>query len=249
MSEFTWPHGEEVAVSLRFDDGTEPHRTIVAPLLSSYGLSGTFYISPKGSEEEWRQHARLWHGVLDAGHEIGNHSFSHPAPAALSGELDGNTYESMTLEQYAADVLEAHRRLELAFGSRSWTYCYPCYGTDVGIGAARQSVIPFISRHFSAACIGSEVTRPYNVPGICDLHALMSVHAEFLSGAELIGHVERARENRRWAIFTFHGIGDGHIPVAREEFEVLLGYLSDRRTEAWTVPVCAVAEHIRSRRR
>ena len=124
MRTFPWPQGQTAAITLRFDDGLESHRTDVAPLVESYGLRGTFYICPAGTEAEWLERARQWQTVLDAGHEIGNHTLAHPVPAALAGEPGPPCYERLTLEAYQADVLEAHRRLELANGPSVWTFFY-----------------------------------------------------------------------------------------------------------------------------
>lgn len=244
-SGFAWPGGEQAAVTLRFDDGFESHRTRIAPLLESYGLRGTFYLCPVGTDEQWRQRAEPWKAVIDAGHEIGNHTMRHPAPIALIGEPTSQCYELMSLEEYMADVLEAHRRLEEAFGPRDWTFCYPCYQTWVGIGRNRQSVVPFIAEHFVAACVGAEVSKPFNVPQHCDLHALMSLHAEGLNGRELIAMAKLARELNRWAIFTFHGIDEGHLPVKRQDFEELLAWLRDHNDTIWTAALVDVARHVR----
>jgi len=77
----------------------------------------------------------------------------------------------------------------------------------------------------------------------------MSLHAEGLTGAELIEKAEQARRMGRWAIFTFHAIDEGHLPVARKDLETLLGYLRDNRDALWTAPVIDVALHVRSVRR
>ena len=42
-----------------------------------------------------------------AGHEIGNHTMSHPIPAALADEPVEWCYERMTFDTYQADVLAA----------------------------------------------------------------------------------------------------------------------------------------------
>jgi peptidoglycan/xylan/chitin deacetylase (PgdA/CDA1 family) len=248
MSTFAWPGGQTAAVTLRFDDGFESHRTESAPLLESFGLRGTFYVCPTGTESDWLARAHPWRAVLDAGHEIGNHTMSHPAPVALFGEPGPRCYEQLTLDAYQADVLEAHRRLELAFGPREWSFCYPCYQTWVGVGPHRRSVVPFIAEHFAAACVGGEISKPFNVPEHCDLHALMSVHTEGLRGDELIARVELARKLGRWAILTFHAIDKGHLPVARRDFEQLIGHLRDNADSIWTAPLIDVALHVRSAR-
>ncbi len=249
MTAFDWPDRQAAAVTLKFDDGLESHRSELAPLLESFGLRGTFYLCPAGTREEWLERASRWRPLLDAGHEIGNHTMTHPAPVALIGEPAPHSYEQMTPQVYRDDVLEAHRRLELAFGPRQWSFCYPCYQTWVGVGVNRQSVVPFIARHFAAACTGGEISKPYNLPRHCDLHALMTLHAEGLTGSDLIARVESARRMNRWMILTFHGIDEGHLAVGRNDLEELLAYLGRNRNSIWTAPVINVALHVRSIRR
>lgn len=78
----------QAAVSLTFDDGIQEHYTLVAPHLDHYALKGTFGIngkfmgdiddhySPRLTWEECRQMAAN-------GHEICNHSWSHPNLTAV----------------------------------------------------------------------------------------------------------------------------------------------------------------------
>ena len=218
----------------------------IAPLLTSYDLRGTFYICPAGTDDEWSQRSRLWQLVLDAGHEIGNHTILHPAPIALIGEPSPQCSEMMTPDEFESDVLEARRRLEAAFDRREWTFCYPCYQTWVGTGTNRQSMVPFIAKHFAAACAGGEISKPYNIPGHCDLHALMSVRMEHKTGPQMIEHVEIARRMGYWAVLTFHGIDEGHLAVGRKDFETLLEHLRRNRADVWTAPLIDVARHVRS---
>lgn len=70
-------------LSLTFDDGLEEHATMVMPLLDSLGLRGTFYLIPRNIDRgkevrsaktcTWEQATLL----LEHGHTIGNHTYSH----------------------------------------------------------------------------------------------------------------------------------------------------------------------------
>lgn len=90
------------AVSLTFDDGTRDHLHRALPLLTKYCFRGTFYIissrvPAKVSNPESMHGNLTWEEIgvlLDAGHEIGNHSLSHyqltkePDPAKLRKEIN-----------------------------------------------------------------------------------------------------------------------------------------------------------------
>src|SRR6187549_3752171 len=73
-SGFKWPDGKKMAISLTFDDArlSQPDKGI--PLLDKYGVKATFYLVP--SEMEKRLDG--WKKAVKSGHDIGNHSLTHP---------------------------------------------------------------------------------------------------------------------------------------------------------------------------
>ena len=70
-----------------------------------------------------------------------------------------------------------------------------------------------------------------------------------MSGAELVGLAERAAALGRWSILTFHGIHEGHLPVADVDLRELCGFLARHRARIWTAPVATVAQAISQWRR
>jgi hypothetical protein len=148
----------------------------------------------------------------------------------------------MTLEDIERDVLEAERRLRIGIPEQTVrSYCYPCYQNYVGAGASRQSYVPVIARHFVAARGKGETA---NHPARCDLHDLWSWPAERMSGAELVGLAERAVVEGRWAVLTFHGIDEGHLPVAAVDLAELCSFLARHRERLWTAPVAVAAQQV-----
>ena len=234
---FAWPEEREGAVSLRFDDGMDSHLQRAVPLLESHGLRGTFYICPGGPDAQWDARAVPWKAVLQTGHEIGNHTMSHPIPAALTDRAGPKCYESLSMERYAADVLGAQARLERTLGRRQWTFCYPCYQTWIGRGRQCRSVVPFIAEHFLAAVAGGEISRPFNDPRSCDMHLLLSLRGDNLPLDDLIRRMEQAVSLGRWAILTFHGIDEGHLPTPVGALDKLAAYLAKNSERIWTAPV------------
>jgi peptidoglycan/xylan/chitin deacetylase (PgdA/CDA1 family) len=85
-------------LALTFDDGPNPACTPqLLDLLGEYGVKGTFFLVGCFAEQE----PELTKRIAEAGHLIGNHSWSHPnlslsAPARIRNELRRT---SETLEQ------------------------------------------------------------------------------------------------------------------------------------------------------
>ena len=110
------------AVALTFDDGPNPNTTPVAlELLKKYNAKGTFFMVGKavaGNEEIIKQ-------VVAEGHQIGNHSWSHPLLTKIS------------LEQAKSQINDTTEALKKASG-QDVHIMRPPYG---GINAAIQAAV------------------------------------------------------------------------------------------------------------
>ena len=242
-----WPEGCCGAVSLTFDDGRASQLAHAIPILEEHGLTGTFYLNPRGATEaEWRERLRPWVAVQAKGHEIGNHSLSHLCSQAHRPHRSAvpRALETATLEEVQADVLQAERRLDAGLpapaGQRR-TFGYPCYHEHVGEGPTRQSYVPIIARHFLAGRGRGEFGDNY--PETCDLHYLWSWNVELQHGAMLVGLAERAALGR-WVILTFHGIGDSELTNTAGSLRELAAFLARSRPRLWTAPLGTVAQRI-----
>ncbi|MEM9855661.1 MAG: polysaccharide deacetylase family protein [Pseudomonadota bacterium] len=148
-------------VALTFDDGPHPTLTpILLDLLAARGMFATFYVVG-----DWvRRHPGLVARMLHEGHEIGNHSWSHPVLARLSDggllrELDDTTravyevtgkvpvtmrppYGAMTSRQRA--LVHGSRKLPTILWSvdpQDWRRPGPQIVTRRILGAARPGAI------------------------------------------------------------------------------------------------------------
>jgi peptidoglycan/xylan/chitin deacetylase (PgdA/CDA1 family) len=230
------------AISLTFDDGTPNHLEKVVPALDSRGLRGTFYLFPR--EENWKERYTPWTKVAATGHEIGNHSLSHPCSNNLFGTRGG--LEDMNLEDIEKDILAAQRRLvEIAPHQKEWTFAYPCYNTFVGAGATRRSYVPIIAKHFVAGRASGEYGFG-NRPDLIDLSCICATGVERMSAAEMIGIVEEITGKHHWAVLVFHEIDGQRLTVASHDFHLLLEHLVRRRDSVLTAPVVEVARKIRA---
>ena len=235
--QFAWPGGCRAAISLTFDDGLRSQLEIAIPRLEERGLRGTFYLNPRG--EDWLESLAVWRPVQRAGHEMGNHTVSHPCSLNTEPIL-----QSWTLERIEGDVLEAQERLNVLFpDEKERSFAYPCYESDVGRGPTRQSYVPIIARHFIAARARGQSIRG-NHPNHADLHHLSSWSAERMSGWEMIGLVEQCMIEGWWGIFSFHGVNEGHLPISEHDLCGLLDFLVRQKERVWTAPLIRVAHHV-----
>src|SRR5699024_8130659 len=74
LPDMTWEMADRSSVYLTFDDGPTPGVTEwVLDTLAGYGVRATFFCLGKNAE----QHPELYRAIVDAGHRVGNHSYSH----------------------------------------------------------------------------------------------------------------------------------------------------------------------------
>lgn len=246
--EFLWDGDKRAAISLTFDDGMGSHLDTAIPLLEKHSLRGTFYITARG-EDGGQNALTRFRSAFASGHEIGNHSINHWCSCAGVMDPAQGGLEYRTLEEVEAELVEADKRFKVVFPEvEEWSFCYPCYNTFVGRGLHRQSYVPIVARLFFAARGGGEMSNAINSPYHADLHCLNSWKCERRSAAELIGLVERTTTQGGWSIFTFHGIGEGHLPVANSDFQELLAHLDAARGRIWTAPLIKVAEYLHQKR-
>ncbi len=110
--------GKECAVSLTFDDSMKEHYTIVAPELEKRGFRGTFWMcggwmpaDPQADTTHftWAEAKEM----SDNGHEMSNHSWSHPYLTRIS--------EDELIEQ----IRKNDEAILANIGKPSTTFCFP----------------------------------------------------------------------------------------------------------------------------
>lgn len=110
--------GKECAVSFTFDDGMKEHYTIVAPELEKRGFKGTFWLCGAWIHEDPQADTThvTWDEVREMsqrGHEMSNHSWSHPYMTALSKE------DALT------EIIRNDEAITACTGIKPVTFCFP----------------------------------------------------------------------------------------------------------------------------
>lgn len=190
--------------------------------------------------------AGLWQQAANAGHEIGNHTTSHPCSCNYG--LTDPCLEDMSMADIEQTIDTAERALDtLAPGQAGRrTFCYPCYQTFVGQDATYRSYIPAVAKRFHAARgAGPGNTDWGAVPERVQLSEVWGLDVGGYTSAEMIAAVEKAVASGRWLVLVFHGVGGEHaVNVETQEFEALVEYLAATRADVWTDTFMDVAADI-----
>jgi len=96
-------------VALSFDNGPDPEITpVVLDILRARGVTAQFYVIGKHLAD--RQCRRLVERARDAGHVVGNHSFSHGVPLGRDPRPDAAQAEIAATEALLAPLVPGPRR-------------------------------------------------------------------------------------------------------------------------------------------
>jgi len=206
-----WPDGARGAVSLTYDDGLNSQLDNAVPELDRLGLKATFFLT------EANAHWRLpeWEALAREGHEVANHTMSHPC--ALAG------YTSNRLEFAEIDRMEGY--LDDHFGAdRTRTFAYPCGYLGVGQGDRRRRFARYRRILLRDNVIAARTTaggpnRPAEAAADpLRLHGFEPTYdGDLVSPALRYLHETAAQGG--WAILVFHEVlprwaGDGDVSIA-----------------------------------
>lgn len=242
--EFVWPKGKRAAVSLTFDDARESQLDVGIPLLNRYGVKATFYVLPIGVKPR----LSAWKDVVNAGHEIGNHSLNHPCSGNFPF-IKENALEYYTLERMADELDTSNLAIERMLGVRPTSFAYPCGQTFVGRGQNVQSYVPLIAQRFlTGRTAGNGVA---NKPGFCDLAQITGINITGVSVDQIRALVEEAAKKGSWLVLYGHenGISSGFQVTQTETLAVLCEYVNNPQNEIWVATVREVATYIDSHRK
>jgi len=242
QSDFKWPQGKRVAVSLSFDDARLSQVDTGLPLFDAHGIKATFYVSPKNVEK------RLdgWKRAVEHGHEIGSHAFSH----ACTGNYhlaSAVMLEDFNLAGMARDLDESNAAIKRMLGVVPATFAYPCGQKFVGRGLEARSYIPLVAERYLAG--RGYLDEAPNDPKLFDLAQSMGIGADDLSAAEMLALVERAAKRGGWLILAGHEIGKkGYQITDVAALEALFRYAKDPANGVWLDTVEAVARYVKKSR-
>lgn len=239
---FRWPNGEKAAVSLSFDDGRSSQLDNGLPIFDKYGIKATFYVVPGNIEKR----AADWKKAADEGHEIGNHSLTHPCTGNFAFARD-KALEDYTLEEMARELDEANRRIQTITGIQPQTFAYPCGQTFVGRDLDTRSYVPLVAERFLAGRLW--LSEDVNNPAFCDLAQVLGMESDGKSFEEVKVLIDKAVENGGWLVLAGHDIGSpANQTTLATTLEAFCKYAQAHTDQIWVAPVKDVAGYIAEHR-
>jgi len=227
-----WPGGAQAAVSLTYDDGYDSQLENVAPLLDELGIKATFFLTVENIDERVSD----WIALSKQGHEIGNHTLTHPCA------LEGYSAAKFVRDQIAP----AERYFDAHFESaKPRSYAYPCGYEGLGRGTNVARVRKYVEALSPTFLAARTVNGPPNDPrDVLRQRFFLNAYEPTydIDNRELaLRYVGNAIKNGHWAILVFHEVveqrrtaGDTSIDVHRDILEGLA------RLPVWCAPMRTV---------
>jgi len=169
-------------------------------VLDRLGIPATFFVLPDAVAAT----ITGWRGAVAGGHEIGNHTLTHPCSGNFAWSRD-NALERMTVTDFASDVSEANRRLRHLLDIEPAVFAYPCGHTFVGRGSNTQSLVPLVAEMFDAGRTFNDVVA--NSPLDFDPAQVACVNSDGRTLAGLLPNLEAAVADGAWLVLGGHEIG------------------------------------------
>jgi peptidoglycan/xylan/chitin deacetylase (PgdA/CDA1 family) len=241
--DFRWPEGKRAAISLTFDDARDTQITNGIPLFDKYGVKATFYVSLNRLEQE----VDAWKAAAANGHEIGNHTMTHPCSGNFSFIDDSRALEGYTLDRMRAELVESNATIERLLDVTPVSFAYPCGQKYVGRGTNLKSYVPLVAEHFLSG--RGWMDEWANDPAYCDMAQLMAMELDGKTFEQVKELIDRRLTDGGWLVLAGHEISDdGRQTTQMATLRALCEYAQDPANGLWLDTVEAVTRHIRKQR-
>jgi len=236
--QFKWPEGKHGAISVTFDDARFSQIDTGLPILDEYGTKATFYVSINSMEKRVDD----WKKAAANGHEIGNHSLTHPCSGNFSFARE-KALENYTIDQMRYELEESNIIIERLLNVRPVSYAYPCGQKFVGRGQKLKSYVPIVAEKFLTG--RGWMDEWSNDPAFCDMAQLMGVELDGKDFEQVKQWIDKTTANGGWLVFCGHDIGEGGRQTTRlSTLKALCEYAQDPANGLWLDTVQTIANYI-----
>jgi sialate O-acetylesterase len=232
--------GKKCAVALTYDDALNVHLDNAIPILDSLSMKGTFYLT--ASSDAGSNRIKDWQRAAVNGHELGNHTLYHPCDASRPGmswvkpEYDLSKY---TLKRIQDEIRMCNTYLKSIDGKNERTFAFTCGHKMVAEGEFMNT----LENDFVAARAVRHEMHTIIDQKLMDIDCF-GINGE--TGEQLIAMVEKAKNEGKFLVFLFHGVGGEHsLNVSLEAHSKLLHYLKEHEDEIYTDTLLNIAKHIK----
>jgi len=242
-TDFQWPEGKEMGLTLSFDDARLSQIDNGIPLLDKYGVKATFYVSFGNMMKRMDG----WKSAVNNGHDIGNHSLYHPC----SGNFPFSRYyalENYSLQQMKMELDSSSRFIKEKLGVYPLSFAYPCGQTFVGRGLNLKSYIPVVASMFETG--RGWLDEIPNDPGFCDMSQLTSIELDGKSFEEILKLIESAKSKGQWLILSGHEINKEKVSQTSllSTIDSICRYAMDPANGIWIDNVHNIASYVKEKR-
>jgi peptidoglycan/xylan/chitin deacetylase (PgdA/CDA1 family) len=236
--QFKWPKGKHGAISLTFDDARFSQIDTGIPILDQYNAKATFYVSIPSMEKRLDE----WKKAAANGHEIGNHSLTHPCSGNFSFAYE-KALENYTLNKMHYELMEANNIIERSLGVKPVSFAYPCGQKFVGRGINARSYIPVVAENFLTG--RGWMDEWSNDPTFCDMAQLMGVELDGKDFEQAKQWIDKTTANGGWLVFCGHEIGEGgRQTTLSPTLRAICEYAQDPANGLWLDTVQTIANYI-----
>lgn len=240
MASFAWPSGKQAALSLSFDDARTSQVDSGTTLLDQFGVKATFFVVPASVEERidgWRQ-------AVANGHEIGNHTLTHPCTGNFSWSRK-NALEDYNLDSIRNEMTKCNDRIQQLLNIKPEVFAYPCGQKFIGRGISTKSYVPLVSQLFLSGRGWRD--EAMNDPAFCDLAQVSGIEMDGKDFDEILPLIEDAKKTGQWLVLAGHEMGTSGVQTTRlAMLKQLLEYVQNPANGVWIAPVGTVAKYIRN---
>ncbi len=241
-SDFQWPEGKRMALSLSFDDARLSQIDKGIPLLDQFGVKATFYVSPNNMVKR----IEGWRKAAINGHDIGNHSLVHPCSGNFAWSKH-KALENYTLHDIIIELDSASKFINKSLGVQPVSFAFPCGQTFVGRGKNTKSYVPVISAIFETG--RGWLDEGPNDPAFCDMSKLTGMELDGKSFDEIKQLIESAKNKGQWLIMAGHEMNEGGNQTSLlSTIEAICKYASDPSNGIWIDNVHNIASYIKDQR-
>jgi peptidoglycan/xylan/chitin deacetylase (PgdA/CDA1 family) len=212
-------------------------------LLDDFNVKATFFVVP----EQVAQRLDGWKKAVTNGHEIGNHTLTHPCSGNYPWARQ-KALEDYTIDRMRVELIESNKQIETLLGVAPKVFAYPCGQTFVGRGRGTKSYIPLVAEIFQLGRTYRDKTP--NDPGFCDFAQLTGIEMDGKEFEEIRLLIEAGKKTNQWIAFGGHEMGDSGQQTTRlVMLRKLLEYAANPENKVWLAPMGTIAAYIETKRR